>query len=111
VLRSPTEEEAFYARSTNGGETFGNVINLSDNAGGADSPVVAVPRNNVYILWSENTGLNNGEILYAKSTDGGTTFANAINLIHTSGGSSQKIAASGNNVYMVWSDVLAGRSS
>ena len=74
-------------------------------------PSIATSGNNVYVIWFDSPiGFGSeGEILYTRSTDEGATFDDAINLIH-SGSGSQVIAASGNNVYIVWSDKLSGNN-
>ena len=41
--------------SNDGGQTFGDVINLSNNSGFSEHPQVAINGNNVYIVWADNT--------------------------------------------------------
>jgi hypothetical protein len=50
-------------------------------------------------------GLN--QAIQARLSGGSVTFGDAINLIHTHGGLSHKIAASENNLYIVWSDIIS----
>jgi hypothetical protein len=40
-----------------GGKSFGNTINLSNNAGESDEPRLAVANNgnNVYVVWNDDT--------------------------------------------------------
>jgi hypothetical protein len=73
------EIDVLYRRSTDGGATFGSVINLSNNAEDSFDPTIAGIGNNVYVAWHDNT-LGNTEILYRRSTDGGATFGSTINL-------------------------------
>jgi hypothetical protein len=57
----------------------------------------------VYIVWPTNkTG--NDEVQFRASTDGGTTFADKINLSNTTDAESQdvEIAADGDNVIITW---------
>jgi hypothetical protein len=107
--------EIFFKRSTDGGATFGNTINLSNNSGVSLLPrVAAVPgSNNVYAVWADNsTGRYN--VFFKRSTDGGATFGNVVNLSNTDGMSSTfrtnvtaynpQLETSGNNVYVVWEE-------
>src|SRR5438270_12301037 len=81
-------------------------------------PQIAVSGSNVYVVWGMSSGNNynnksgtgNSNIFFRSSTDNGTTFGNAINLSHDNNGtsSSPKIAVSGSNVYVVWSDSITG---
>ena len=60
--------------------------------------------NSVYIVWHDFTS-GNGEILYRRSIDGGVTFEGTINLSNDARDSLEPaIAASGDNVYVVWRD-------
>jgi hypothetical protein len=62
----------------------------------------------VYVVWSDTT-TGNGDIYFKSSTDNGTTFGGRKNLSNNTGLSlSPKIATSGNNVYVVWSDTTTG---
>jgi hypothetical protein len=53
----PGQSDIFYARSMDGGKSFGNTINLSNNAGESDEPRLAVANNgnNVYVVWNDDT--------------------------------------------------------
>ena len=103
-------QEIFYKRSTDGGANFGDVINLSNNAGNSLLPAVASSGNRVYVVWNDNTSGNN-EILYKRSVNGGATFSATMNLSNNAGNSLQSaIAASGNNVYVLWTDDTTGNN-
>jgi hypothetical protein len=81
------------------------------NAGTSANPAVATSGNNMYIVWEDDTS-GNFEILYRRSTDGGANFGEngvAINLSNNAGTSTIPfVAASGNNVYIVWEDDTSG---
>jgi hypothetical protein len=99
--------------------TFGDPINISNNARDSVYSQIATYKNNVYVVWEEDTmadsttnkqelattGSTNYDIYFKKSTDGGITFSKAIN-ISTNPGFSQhpQIAVSGSNVYLAWTD-------
>ena len=64
---------------------------------------IAFSGDNTYIAWPTNqTG--NDEIMFRASTDGGTIFADKINLSNSIDAESQdvKIAADGDNVIITW---------
>jgi hypothetical protein len=101
-------DEILYRRSTDGGATFGDTVNLSDNVGNSTQPAVATSGNNVYVVWRDDTSGNN-EILYKRSTNDGATFGATINLSNNAGDSiTPAVAASGDNVYVVWTDGTPG---
>jgi hypothetical protein len=100
--------EILYRRSTDGGANFGATINLSNNAGVSANPAIALSGNNVYVIWQDDTP-GDGDILYRRSTDGGASFDATINLSNNAGTSTIPfVAASGNNVYIVWEDDTSG---
>ncbi|MGI0042719.1 MAG: sialidase family protein, partial [Nitrososphaeraceae archaeon] len=92
-------------KSTNGGASFGSIINLSEEISAfSEQPSVAASGNMVYVVWRE-TGSTYDEIVYKRSTDGGTTFSKRDNLSNSVGNSAlPMVAASGNNVYVFWID-------
>ena len=69
-------EDIFYKGSTDGGKTFHNTINLSNNIGHSRLPIMSSTGNNVYVVWSDDTNRRNPDFLYKRSTDGGKTFEN-----------------------------------
>ena len=92
---------------------FSKPVNLTNNFRDSVYAQVASQGNNVYMVWQENppspisesTNLVNYDIFIKKSTDGGLTFGKEINLSNNPGFSEHpQIAASGNNVYVVWID-------
>ncbi|HYL66811.1 MAG TPA: hypothetical protein VEU72_06620 [Nitrosopumilaceae archaeon] len=96
--------DVLFTKSTDGGVTFSTPVNISNNLGDSGLPQMVVSGNNVYVTW-ENNGLGNFEVFVAKSTDNGNTFAIPVNISNNAAPSgAPKIAASGNNVYVVWMD-------
>jgi hypothetical protein len=99
-------------KSIDGGLTFGKEINLSTNRGFSEHPQIAVSGDNVHVAWIDDTLTTNKEILYRKSTDGGKTFSEGVNLSNSSSSTSSvsenlEIAAAGKNVYAVWQDTTS----
>ena len=58
--------EIFYRKSVNAGTTFGDIRNLSNNAGNSEAPAIAVSNTNVYVVWSDGSS-GNKDILYITS--------------------------------------------
>jgi hypothetical protein len=79
--------EVFFAKSTDGGETFDNTINLSNANGRSEDASIAASGDNVYVTWWDNkTGTR--EVFFRASTNNGDTFGNTIMLNSTNGGAS-----------------------
>ncbi|HKG89216.1 MAG TPA: hypothetical protein VKA95_12895, partial [Nitrososphaeraceae archaeon] len=97
--------DIFFRKSTDAGTNFGKEINISNNNGFSEHPQLATSGNNVYVVWADNSISANREIFFAKNSDGGNTFGNAINLSNNLGDSyNQEIFVFGDNVYVVWLD-------
>ena len=60
-------------------------------------PAIATSRNSVYVVWHDNTP-GNSDILYRKSTDGGSYFDATVNLSNNVGGSNNPEIAVANNL-------------
>ena len=96
--------EIFIAVSTDGGKSFKDPKNISNNPGSSENPAIAVSGNAVYVVWSDNTSGNN-EILFVKSTNAGNNFTVPDNISNNPGSSENPaIAVSGNAVYVAWSN-------
>jgi hypothetical protein len=114
--------EVMLRASTDGGKTFGEKINLSNTSAikqalaslpsnaktrGATNASISAEGNNVYVVWWDDrvVGPNKTEIFLRASTDNGQTFKDALNLSKniTDLSSGEKVAAQGDNVYVVWS--------
>jgi hypothetical protein len=104
--------EIWFAKSTDGGITFGTPINISKTSGTSKGPTISVGvnNNNIYIAWTELIS-NNNEIYLSKSADGGATFSAGVNISSNSGISdSPQLAvwpgssSSTDTVYVAWRD-------
>jgi hypothetical protein len=60
-------QEIFLRKSVDGGITFGQIINVSDNEGTSECPSISISNNKLHIVWEDDT-LGNHEIFY-KSID------------------------------------------
>jgi hypothetical protein len=103
--------EIFFSKSINGGNTFSEKLNLSQNDNDSGNPSIAVYQDKVHVVWNDASVTPSGlsEILYRRSLDGGQTFEIAKNLSNTPSTSLQPtVAALGDQLYVVWSDNSAG---
>jgi hypothetical protein len=105
------EGEIMLAASHDGGETWEEIVNVSNTPGASTDPRVATSADGqyVHVTWQDTPG--NGDIFYARSTNSGDTFETSINLSNTSGRSctdpdcdDHQLLAEGSNVYVVWVD-------
>jgi hypothetical protein len=81
--------------------------NLSNTPGASEEVDVASAGENVYVVWADQSR-GNSEILLAVSTDHGASFWPAVNLSNTPSQSrNPRIAASGDQVYIVWEEQVA----
>jgi hypothetical protein len=106
--------DIYFRASTNNGVNFTGkkVLSSRSDVGSSISPQIAASgKSNVYVVWSDTT-TGNGDIYFRASADNGTKFSTKRNLTLRNSGSSisPQIAASGNNVYVVWSDNTPGNS-
>jgi hypothetical protein len=104
--------EIFMRKSVDGGQSFGDEINLSNNPGFSEHPQISASGNSVYVAWIDNSPLgvsssqaeDNKKIMFKKSTDAGNTFGDTLTLsnVQAADSSNLEMAAAGNNVYAVW---------
>jgi hypothetical protein len=105
-------DDIYFKGSTDGGASFGDTINISNNKGNSMEPEFSVTNaTNVFIVW-QNQASNSkpNDILLKNSTDGGASFGDAINLSGTIGNSTEPDIASSNDgeVFAVWTDDTNG---
>jgi len=86
-------------------------VNLSNTPALSKNPVIAAVGNNIYLAWVEGY-IQNWRVYLVKSTDGGSSWTEPMDLGTTSkdvvssiiGNAGLEIAASGNSVYVAWAD-------
>lgn len=95
--------DILFKRSTDGGNSFGATINLSNDVSGSGNVKIAKSGSNVYVIWQD---FSSDDIFFRRSTNNGATFESTVNLsMDTHPSSSPEIAASESNVYVVWGDI------
>ena len=105
---STGNDDILIRKSADGGLTFGNITNLSNNNASSISPQVESFGNNTYVVWQDNS-TGNDEIFIRKSADGGIKYTVKKNLSNNTGFStSPDILVFGNNTYVVWQDNSTG---
>jgi len=94
--------EIYFIASNDAGITFGEKINLSDSPTVSENSQIAASRNNVYVAWVEGDE-NSYQVRFRASNDNGGSFDSTMTLSDPSVDTDKfMIAASGNNVYLVW---------
>jgi hypothetical protein len=94
----------FFATSNDNGATFGAALNVS-MGNFSDRPNIAVSGANVYLTWQEDDNFFAPDVLFARSTDNGATFAAPVNLSNNGGVSlNSQLAAAASTIYVVWDD-------
>ena len=91
--------------SHDGGKTFGQAINLSNNPASLSyHPKVVASGENVYVVWEDDDGNSeNSDIFFMKSSDAGKSFSGKTNLSNDpSGSGTPQLSVSDGNVYVVW---------
>ncbi len=110
---NPGHFQTFFRASTNNGvawtPTLGQpALNLSSDSGFALEPQVAASGIGVYVSWRDST-LGNSQIFFKSSNNNGASFGPLLNLSSDAGTAyNAHVAATGSNVYVVWSDTTPG---
>ena len=104
------QDDVFFKKSSDGGATFSDTINLSKNIGSSFNPRIAVSGNNVYVIWQDDTGnTGNTSLFFQKSSDGGATFSDTINLSNDTGfATDPRMSLFGNAIHVIWQDDTLG---
>ena len=76
--------DVFLSKSSDGGITFSQPINLSNDPSDSINPNLIVVHNNLFVIWNDNI-TKNYNVMIKRSSDGGITFSQPINcLLYTS---------------------------
>ena len=98
--------DVFFAKSTDMGNTFNPVKNISSNTGQSGTPKMVSAGNNIAISWMDDSS-GSYNIMFSKSTDGGLTFSKPLNISNsTKDAGYPELALSGNNVYVTWTNTM-----
>jgi hypothetical protein len=112
---SSGKDAIYYRYSNDTGVGFRGVRELSKtisvNGESALYPQISAYGNNVYVVWQDKVSGSN-EIFLRGSNDGGNKFTGIKNLSRNNTGDSitPRIASSGNNVFVAWTDSEPGKA-
>jgi len=107
--------DILFRASGNSGASFASMINLSNDPGASAlcmSGNSCYPRqlvvvgSEIYVAWDDQTTAGGiDDTFFTSSNNGGLSFGSVLNLSNNSGYSTNPtVAASGNDVYVVWQD-------
>jgi hypothetical protein len=99
---------AFYARSTDGGRTFGPPVALGDDERASHPFVLAAGRGNVYLVWMEGDGTSS-QIRLQVSDDGGVSWSTPVTVARGSAGADHPLLVHhGEEIFLSWFTKDAG---
>lgn len=103
-------DEIYYKRSTDNGNTWGNDIRLTNASNLSWCPSAAVSGSFVHLVWHDSRD-GNEEIYYKRSTDAGLSWGTDIRLTNSTGYSGTPcLAISDSILHVVWEDKRDGNS-
>ena len=110
---STYNREVMVIKSTDGGTTFSAQVNVSDNPGQSTFPaIVPDARGGVSVVWEDDTGNDETDVFFARSSDAGATFGPPVNLSRNPGvstGAGGAVDALG-NLFVMWTDDSSANS-
>jgi hypothetical protein len=108
--KTPGNNEIILRASIDGGETFSSESKgrLTNTVSALLSPKVSSSGNHVYIVWIEKDNSEKSDVHFRGSHNSGSSFGDIENISNSGTAAEAQIAASGNNVYVVWSDAKSG---
>jgi len=109
---SPGNEEIYYKRSTDGGNTWTTTQRLTRTSGDSYYPkMIADPSGDLHIVWFDNTP-GNYEVYYRKSTDGGAGWTKNQRITWNPGDSISRdiIVGLSGHLYVFWADFTPGNN-
>lgn len=99
----------FLAQSTDGGNSFGKPVMISNMSRLAAFPQIAISDNHVYSTWLEKSDNNSTNVVFTQSDDQGRSFSTPQYITQNAGNSGiPKILANGKQVLLAWEDNSKG---
>src|SRR5882724_10834604 len=109
---SPGNFDIFFTRSTDGGQNFSALLNVSNSPGASRTPRIATDLGgNINVLWADNVPpATNTHIYFARSSNGGASFSAPSSVSNGAGISTNPWLAIDNsgNINLVWDDTTPG---
>jgi hypothetical protein len=77
-------DEIYLIKSLDGGHTWSDAVNITNNPGHSNTPCLVTAFDQIYFTWADNShtapSFNNMDIFFKRSTDGGVTWLDSLNL-------------------------------
>ena len=108
----PKSSNVMIKKSSDGGITFSQPINLSNttNSDSINPQLAATTANELFVVWQGNNKEGQFDIFLSKSSDGGITFSQPINVSNTTNSDSinpQLAATTANELFVVWQEDIS----
>ncbi len=107
-----TPDSVLFRRSTDGGNTFSDIVNLSNNKNSHVNPQVFSNQNHVYVTWLDYYDNYFNDLTFRKSDDFGATFGNLTKLNtnkpDTDMFNNPFLEIVGNKIYVSWEEIHQG---
>jgi hypothetical protein len=108
--RRDGNNELYYTRSTNNGNTWSDEVRLTDDAANSEYPSLAVDFQSLHLVWND-TRHGASEIYYKRSTNGGLSWSDDIRFTNHAGDSYKpSVAVVDSLVHVAWEDIRNGTS-
>jgi hypothetical protein len=108
-------QDIFYVTSSDGGLTWTSPVNISNTAAISTHPDIAVEKTGaIDVIWCGADGNQGGtDIFFTRSSDGGKTWAQPIDISNTPGISTEPALATSpdNSIHVVWTDTSKGEKN
>jgi hypothetical protein len=101
------KSDIYLRRSTDNGNTWKSIVNISSNPGNSYNPTVRVSGANIYVSWVQD-GTGGTDVYFRKSTNNGASWGAKVKISDTGSiwhTEPVVITAIGSNVYISWVDV------
>lgn len=99
--------EVLYRASNNNGASFNSILNVSRVVGLSNQQTISATTSNVSIAWVQSGTANDG-VHFVSSSDGGSTFGNAVSLSVDTLSSNPTVAGAASYAYVTWEDGSTG---
>jgi hypothetical protein len=108
--RRDGNNELYYTRSTNNGNTWSDEVRLTVDAANSEYPSLAVDFQSLHLVWND-TRHGASEIYYKRSTNGGLSWSDDIRFTNNAGDSYKpSVAVVDTLVHVAWEDLRNGPS-
>ncbi|HZV71133.1 MAG TPA: SBBP repeat-containing protein [Saprospiraceae bacterium] len=108
--RRDGNNELYYKRSINNGNTWGNDTRLTTNSSTSENPSLVIDFQTLHLAWNDKRDGQN-EIYYKRSTNGGLSWTADTRLTNNAGESIKpSVAIADTLVHVIWEDLRNGTS-